>query len=507
MSMSCQIHSNKKYFWILGALLLARCASLPILPLIGTTEGRYAQVSQQMVDSGDWVTPRLWFDGELVPFLGKPPLFFWSSAVSMKIFGVNEFAARLPSLISFAAILLLMWLVLSRYANSCTAWRAMFMCISSSVIFVSSGLVIVDMMLALGVAGALLAYYAFSQESDRKIRKRWSLTMFFLLALGFMTKGPVAVVLVGLPIFAWTIYFRKWRDLKDHAWFSGSILFLIIVAPWFYLAEMKNPGFLKYFFVNENFLRFVIRDYGDKYGGGHEYIRGTAIIMMIGAAFPWSIYGIYRLFKYRSPLPFKRVFNDNKMSFFFFVVVVDTIFWALARQLLITYMYPLVPLFMAWVAILIQQQSERTHEDCEIFNMHAFTICLIITIVLVIGIPVMSQQRSTKDIIEISSGHLINGQQANLYFVHSTPYSAYFYGKDSIITHPKETFETSLETISNNSFMGLIRDKYYKRLSDKDHQGMQVLEQYGKYILFRINYVKQHHGSLVDTDLALRLER
>lgn len=504
MPIPCQTHSDKKYLWILAALLLARCAALPILPLLGTTEGRYAQISQHMVDSGDWITPHLWYNGELTPFLGKPPLFFWCSAVSMKIFGVNEFAARLPSLLSFAAILLLMWVVLNRYTDRCTAWRAVFMCVSSAVLFVSSGLVIVDMMLALGVAGALLAYYAFSQEENRTIRKRWSLLVFFMLALGFMTKGPVAVVMAGLPVLVWTIYFRKWQDMKDHAWFSGSLVFLIIIVPWFYLAEMKNPGFIKYFFVNENFLRFVIHDYGDKYGSGHEQMRGTAIIMMIGAGFPWSIYGLYRLFRCRSIHYIKKVFKDNKMSFFLFVVVVDTLFWSLSRQLLMTYLYPLIPLLTAWVAILIQQQSERTHENCKIFNMHAFTICLITTIVLVIGIPVMSQQRSTKDIIDISSGYLIDGQQANLYFVRSTPYSAHFYGKDRIIPHSKETFEASLETISNNSFMGLIRDKYYKRLSDRDRQGMLVLEQYGKYILFRINFVKQNRDSLADIDLALR---
>ena len=485
MSTSCQIHSGKKYFWILGALLLARCAALPILPLVGTTEGRHAQISQRMVTSGDWVTPRLWTDGKLVPFMGKPPLFFWSSAVSMKIFGVNEFAARLPSLISLAVILFLMWVVLVRYTDRCTAWRAMFICISSSVIFVSSGLVIVDMMLTMGVAGALLAYYAFSQEQNRKIRKRWSILVFFMLALGFMTKGPVAIALVALPVMVWTVYFRKWQDLKDHAWFSGSIIFLIIVAPWFYLAETRNPGFLKYFFVNENFLRFIIHDYGDKYGSGHEHIRGTAIIMMIGAAFPWSIYGVYRLFKCRSLYYIKKVFTDDKMSFFLFVVVVDTIFWSFARQLLMTYLYPLVPLFAAWLAILIKQQTERVHEDCRIFNMHAFTICLITTVLLVAATPIMSQRRSTRNLIEISDVYSVE-QNPKFYFVRNTPHSAYFYGKKRIISHPKEPVETSLAAIrSNNSVIGFIRNKYYKRLSADERQKIRVLEQYGKYILFR----------------------
>lgn len=483
--MSCQIHSGKKFFLILGALLLARCATLPILPLIGTTEGRYAQISQHMVTSGDWVTPRLWTDGELIPFMGKPPLFFWSSAVSMKIFGINEFAARLPSLISLAVILFLMWVVLIRYTDRCTAWQAMFICISSSVIFVSSGLVIVDMMLTMGVAGALLAYYAFIQEQNRKIRKRWSMVIFFMLALGFMTKGPVAIALVALPVLAWTVYFRKWRDLKDHAWLSGIIIFLVIVAPWFYLAEIRNPGFLKYFFVNENFLRFIVHDYGDKYGSGHEYIRGTAIIMMIGAACPWSVYGAYRLFKCRSIHYVKKVFKDNKMSFFLFVIIIDTIFWSFARQLLITYLYPLVPLFAAWLAILIQQQTERVRQDCNIFNMHAFTICLITTILLVASTPMMSQRRSTKGIIEISDVHSID-QDPKLYFVHSTPNSAYFYGKNRVISHPKESIEASLAAIrSNNSVIGFIRDKYYKRLSADDRYKMRVLEQSGKYVIFR----------------------
>ena len=92
--------------FILAVALLARCAAMCLLPLTDPTEGRYAQVSQEMVATGDWVTPRIWMNETHLPFMGKPPLFFWFAAGAMKLFGVNEFAARLPSL---AAAPLLWW--------------------------------------------------------------------------------------------------------------------------------------------------------------------------------------------------------------------------------------------------------------------------------------------------------------------------------------------------------------------------------------------------------------
>src|SRR6202158_6260157 len=95
--------------WVLlGLLLLARLVGMAAAPLMDTTEARYGEISRKMAELNDWVTP--WFDYG-VPYWGKPPLSFWVTAISFKLFGVNEFTARLPHLlISLAIIGLVGWL-------------------------------------------------------------------------------------------------------------------------------------------------------------------------------------------------------------------------------------------------------------------------------------------------------------------------------------------------------------------------------------------------------------
>ncbi|HCW90690.1 MAG TPA: phospholipid carrier-dependent glycosyltransferase, partial [Marinobacter sp.] len=81
-------------FWLLVSVLLIRLGLTAILPLADTTEPRYAEIARIMAETGDWITP--WFDYG-VPFWGKPPLSFWTQAASFRLFGVTEFAGRLPS--------------------------------------------------------------------------------------------------------------------------------------------------------------------------------------------------------------------------------------------------------------------------------------------------------------------------------------------------------------------------------------------------------------------------
>ena len=474
------------YIGIVAILLLTRVLALPIMPLSDTTEGRYADIAKNMADSGDWVTPHLWHNGQYVPFLGKPPLSFWLDAISIKLFGVNEFAVRLPGVIAFAAILGFLWLIVSRYSNRDIAWRAVFLNLSSVVLFISSGLVLVDMILTFGVAGALLAYYAFLEEKRAGLKKLWSITVFVMLAIGFMTKGPVAIVLFGLPVFVWTAVNRRWRDIRHHAWIVGTVLFLALVVPWFWTAEVKNPGFLKYFFINENFLRFVTHQYGDLYGSGHEQTRGTAILLMLIAAGPWSFYAIFRVLQYRKSGVAYMGFNGCKIDFFLCVVLVDVLFWALARQILMTYMFPMVIIFSVWLAILIQHQDEYDNKRTDVFNVHAFVLCLAAAIVIIVASPAISSEKSTKGVLKVCQDFSSSGKQ-RIYFVRKVPYSAYFYGSDNIVPHAKESVEDSLKAIAKHKgTIGIIDKQHHDDVPEDMYLNIFCLDEYGKYTIFEI---------------------
>jgi len=423
----------------LCVLLAARAASMALLPLTDATEGRYAQVSQEMVATGDWVTPRIWMEEAHLPFLGKPPLFFWAAAGAMKIFGANEFAARLPSLLAAVALLALLFSVMRRYGDAGSGLLSIMVTASCGFFVAVGGSVAVDMLFSACVAGSLLAYFAFVSEPERRIRRRWSLLVFLLLALGFLTKGPVAVALFGLPVLIWTVRWRGWAQLRDHRWVAGTLLFLALVVPWFALCEMRNPGFLKYFFVNENLLRFVTHDYGDAYGGGHLYPRGSALLMFVAAAAPWSLWGIWLAFR-GGPKGRPGNLADRQVEFLFFGFAAGVLFWCLARQLLFTYVLPMLPLFAAWLALVTRNETARK-------RMLAATTALAaaMAVVSVVCVPLMRNTSTTREIVR-EAVRLADGGKSGepLVFERKTPYSALFYARGWVMPHPKEKLEASL---------------------------------------------------------------
>lgn len=279
---------------LLGLLLLARLIGMAAAPLMDTTEARYGEISRKMAELNDWVTP--WFDHG-VPYWGKPPIAFWVTAISFKLFGVNEFSARLPHLIiSLLIVGLVVWLAARRDHDATLPTLALIS--GSFLFFVSSGAVMTDIELVLGTTLTMAGFWLALEDHDSmgsKLPQRstWSAgTMFFGgLILGLLAKGPVALVLSGAPIFVWVVYNRRWLDTwRRLPWIGGLFLTLLIAMPWYWLAEQRTPGFLEYFLLGEHWHRFVTPGWeGDRYGNAHEYPVGAIWAFAFVDTLPWSI--------------------------------------------------------------------------------------------------------------------------------------------------------------------------------------------------------------------------
>ncbi len=291
--------TSSKFFYravplLLGLLLLARLIGMAAAPLMDTTEARYGEISRKMAELNDWVTP--WFDHG-VPYWGKPPLAFWVTAISLKLFGVNEFAARLPHLIiSLLIVGLVVWLAARRDRDAALPTLALIS--GSFLFFVSSGAVMTDIELVLGTTLTMAGFWLALEDGDGagsqpSQRSMWCAgTMFFCgLILGLLAKGPVALVLSGAPIFVWIVYNRRWLDTwRRLPWISGAFLTLLIALPWYWLAEQRTPGFLEYFLLGEHWHRFVTPGWeGDRYGNAHEYPVGAIWAFAFIDMLPWSI--------------------------------------------------------------------------------------------------------------------------------------------------------------------------------------------------------------------------
>ena len=472
-------------FYALALVFVARAVAMALLPLTDPTEGRYAQVAQEMAITGDWVTPRIWMNESHLAFLGKPPLYFWASAGAIRLLGESEFAMRLPSLLACVALLWLLYSVMGRYGGSGSGLLSVMVTVSCGFFVALSGIVAVDMVFSACVAGSLLAYFAFISESDRAIRQRWSLCVFFFLALGFLTKGPVAIVLFGLPVLIWTVRWRGWTMLRDHRWVAGTLLFLAMVVPWFALCEMRNPGFLKYFFLNENLLRFVTHDYGDAYGSGHLYPHGTALLMLAAAAAPWSLVGLWRVVRHWTEVRVECL-KDRQAGFLVLGFAAGTLFWCLARQLLFTYVLPMVPLFAAWLVLTTRGEAIRKR-----LLVAATALVVVMAAVSFACVPLMQNTKTTRQIVREARRHATVGekqQQEPLLFVYKTPYSALFYARAWVTPHPKETLVKSLARFrgEGHSALAVVRDVHAKEFQSLPSGSWKRLASEGEWTLIRV---------------------
>ncbi len=293
----------------LAAVALLRLASLGQVALTDNTESRYGGIAWEMARSGDWITPWTGIDGkvapqkarafhgvspwmyakgDLMPFWGKPPLQFWLAALSYRALGVSEFAARLPSfLVAILLVAATVWFAGGLWGRQ-VAILAGIILATSLGLFLLSGACELDVSLAASTTIAMIAFAQFVRSTGRP-QKAWALGFFLALGVGALAKGPVALVLVGLTLGLWIMLARRWRLVAEVPWIAGTLLFLAVAAPWYLLAEWATPGFLNYFLIHENLLRYLVNDYGDFYGYGRLHPYGFIWLTLLAALLPWTV--------------------------------------------------------------------------------------------------------------------------------------------------------------------------------------------------------------------------
>ena len=267
----------------IACIAVASAVSIGIRPIADPSEGRYAAIARTMADSGDWVTPRVLVDGRSEPYLGKPPFAFWTAAASIRAFGASEWAARVPSLLATWLTVALVFAFANRRWGPRTASTAALIGASMPLVVSVGFSVTIDVGLALAITLTLVAF-----GSDRRFA---AYGVFAGFGLSLLTKGPIGVVLAAGTIGGWTLWTGDWHRVRRLPWLRGIALTMLIAAPWYWLAERAQPGFLRYFFVHEHVLRYLQHEYGDRYGRGHDYPYGTIVVAFAIVALPWSLLG------------------------------------------------------------------------------------------------------------------------------------------------------------------------------------------------------------------------
>jgi 4-amino-4-deoxy-L-arabinose transferase-like glycosyltransferase len=282
-----------------------------------------------MNESGDFVTPRL----NYVRYFEKPALLYWMTAASYKIFGENEFAARLPSALSALAGVAVTGLFGAyTFGRRCGLLAAVIA--ATSLLHVGVGTIaLTDMPVAFFITASAAAFYTAARGGG----KPWYTVFWAAMALATLTKGLIGIALPGGIAFWYIVVTRKWRLAKDAFCLPGVALFLALSLPWFYLVCRANPDFFRFFFVQEHFLRYTTRMHS-------RYEPFWFFLPLIPAGMmPWTGF-LPQLFSKRGiPRSPGSPENGDANVFLLLWFGIILLFFSLSSSKLIPYITPCVP--------------------------------------------------------------------------------------------------------------------------------------------------------------------
>ncbi len=234
-------------------------ATLGVRPLVRADESRYAEISREMLASGDWVTPRL--NG--YKYFEKPPLQYWTTAAAFAAFGLNEWAARLWTALTGFLAILAAWTLGNRLRGPPTGLVAATV-LASMLLFAALGhFNTLDMGVAAFLSITVFAV-VLAQLDDTSVasRRGWMRVAWAAAALATLSKGLIGPVLPAAALVLYVLIERDWRLLTRLHIVSGALLFLAITAPWFVAVIRANPEFARFFFIHEHFERFLTKEHG-----------------------------------------------------------------------------------------------------------------------------------------------------------------------------------------------------------------------------------------------------
>ncbi len=334
-------------YWALAALLaLLWLATLSARPLFNPDEGRYAEIPREMLSGGDWVIPHL--NG--LAYIEKPPLQYWATALSFRVLGPSEFAARLYTALTALGTVLLVWLVARRFWSLEAGWRAVAV-LSGMLMFVVLGqLLTLDMSLTFYMTLSLAAFLL--AQLTRQPR-RWMLLAWAAAGCGVLTKGLVAAAIPVAVLILYSAYsrdFAPWRRL--HAkW--GLPLFLVITVPWHWLAARRLADFLEFFFVHEHVARYLtpIADRQEPWW----FFAGV----FLAGSMPWTLPALRVLgggWRARTPAAGGKF---QPTVFLWVWVVFIGVFFSLSDSKLMPYILPVMPALALLIAALPAEPLKR----------------------------------------------------------------------------------------------------------------------------------------------------
>lgn len=339
-------------------LLIVALALIWFVPLgwrhlLPSDEGRYAEMAREMLASGDWITPRY----NAYKYFEKPPLQTWANALTFAWFGIGEWQARLYTALTGFAGVLLIGFTGARVFNAATGFFAALVLATAPYWNLMGHFNTLDMALSFWMQLTLCALLLAQRPGLPKGQVRlWMWVCWASMALAVLSKGLIGLILPGAVLVLYTLIARDWALWKRLYLASGLIVFFAIVSPWFILVQQRNPEFFNFFFIVQQFRRYLTPEQNRP--GAFWYFIPVILVGFL----PWLSVSVQSLRHARAtprqPNGFAPVTLMLVWSVFIFL------FFSVSHSKLISYTLPIAPplaLIIGMYLPLMTREQWRRH--------------------------------------------------------------------------------------------------------------------------------------------------
>jgi 4-amino-4-deoxy-L-arabinose transferase-like glycosyltransferase len=348
--------AHRPAWWAEVITLLAFCAffffyGLGSFGLLGADEPRYAQVAREMLARHDWVVPTI--NG--IPWLEKPALYYWGAMLSYSVFGVHDWAARVPSALLATLMIVGIYAFTRRFRLGAQLDAALIAASAAAMIGFARG-ASTDMPLTATFTLGMLAWYTWFRGK----RREWLAAFYFAMALATLAKGPVAPALAGAIILPFALLRRDVRLVLRTLWWPGILLFLAVAGPWYALVEARTGQFFRVFLLEHTLMRF-----GTNMFQHHQpiwYYLPVLLLLLV----PWTVFALKAIgtaaARVWKQVRGESVATDPLPDFLLLWLAVPLVVFSISHSKLPGYILPGIPaaaLLLAYFVSLWRERGEQ----------------------------------------------------------------------------------------------------------------------------------------------------